>query len=103
MYKPKLRSTRTAINFDSLSDATGEFERLSQTDDTGNQNYGRVLRTQTTFMQEVLGIFRAYDEERREDAMRMAALETKVNITAGIAGAVSLLLLGVLVKLALLS
>lgn len=101
MYRPKERSTRRAMNFDTLDDATGQFEKMSQADDSGEHpSYGHVLRTQATFMKEVLGMFRAYDEELREVSNALAGMEAKVTILMWLAGASLVGTFGLLLKLA---
>lgn len=100
-YRPKERSTRRAMNLDSLSDATGEFEKLSSADDSGQHvSYGHVLRTQARFMNEVLGMFRAYDEELREMSNNLATMRAQVTILMWLAGTSMVGVVSLLMKLA---
>jgi len=100
-YRPKHGSTRAAMSFEALNEATGEFQRLTSKEDTGEHvSYGDIMKAQSVFMREVMGLFRAYDEELREMSGQLSEVRTKVGILMWLAGTSLVGVVSLLMKLA---
>lgn len=100
-YKPKHHSTRAAMDYDRLMEATGEFERLTTKEDTGEHvSYSEILKAQASFMREVMGLFRAYDEELRDVDNKLTEVRTKVGILMWLASISLVGVVSLLIKLA---